>query len=151
MFGGKSQSDVSLTTLTLASLWRTKQAVRCPERRLRTQAGVSLACFRCFLCIIFPARWQSVPGQTVLVCLEAPLIGSRKPSRAQKASYHSLAMFSFPLEPNPICPNITFPGSSPFLQMLHPPTPKVIPYSNSASGLGTNLPHQLLLRCKWPV
>lgn len=92
---------------TLAALRRTEQTVRCPEWRLRAQAGLSLACFCCFLCIIFPARLQSVPGQTVLVCLENPLFGSSKPCRAQKAPYIPLTMFSFPLQPNQMCPYIT--------------------------------------------
>lgn len=111
-FGGKSSSDVRLTMHTLAALRRTEQNVRCPEWRLRAQAGVSLACFCCFLCIIFPAQLQSVPGQTVLVCLENPLLGSRKPCRAQKAPHIPLTMFSFPLQPNQMCPYITVPWAA---------------------------------------
>lgn len=90
-FWRKAQSDVSLTMLTLAALRWTEQIAQDPEWRLGAQAGVSLACSRCFLCIIFQAHLQSVPGQTVLVCLETPLLGSREPCRAQN---------SFPIFPS---------------------------------------------------
>lgn len=113
MCGGKppkgleeSQSDVRFTVLTPAALQRTEQTVRCPECRLGAQEGVSLVVSAASCVSASRLSYNLFQGR-LFWCLETPLLGSRKPSRAQKAPYFPLTLFSFPLKPNQICPYIT--------------------------------------------
>ena len=125
--------------------------VQGPEWRLGTQAGISLVCSCCFLCIIFLAQLQSVLGQTVLVCLEILLLGSREPSRAPNRSLLSpqCVFLSFATQLNMLIP--LFPRHNTLPLNVQSPTSRVRFCSDGARDQPTNLTCWFSLRCKRPL
>lgn len=148
--GGKAQSDVRLTMLTQAALRRTEQTVRCPEWRLRAQAGVSRVVPAASCGSSSQLSYNLFQGR-LFWCLETPLLGSRKPSRAQKAPTFPSTCFPFLWNPIKCAHTSLFPRHHSLPQSLSLPTLPSYPIQIVLGAWLTNLSYWFSLRCNRPV